>query len=256
MSDSVDPRIQARRHEVQATRFRGSVRRALWLLAIITFGALVAWAVQSPTLSIQEIVVDGTEYAPVETLLSDSGIVLGKPLLFIRAADAEARFRENPWVVDVAIRKVFPSTIEVIVVEREPLAIVSHRSGDVIVAADGLVVADGDKLGDRTSGLIRASAPPGGPGQVLADPFDIAGVEFLEAWQGSTVVISVIDGELWAVVDGFDVRLGGVTDMSAKARSLAAVLAVGQPPGALINVIAPTRPTVTPGGESQPVVEG
>lgn len=258
MTDSVDPRIQARRHEVQANRFRGSVRRALWLLAMITFGALVVWAVQSSPVSIQEIVVEGATYTPVDDLLADHDIVLGQPLLTSPAAGAERAFRDNPWVVDVSVSKVFPNTIEVIVVERDPVAILNHRSGDAVVAADGVVVEIGDGLANQTKGIIRASASPVALGQFVSNPFDTAAIEFLDAWQGSAVVVSVSGGELWALVDGFDVRLGGVTDMPAKARSLAAVLAEGQPPGALINVMAPTRPTVTaaPEQQSQPIVEG
>lgn len=246
MNQSVDPRIQERRRVVQATRSRGSARRLVWILAFVALAATVAWIVQSPALSVEEITVDGAVYTPVKAMLSDEGISLGDPLLLTDTQAAEERLRTSPWVADVAVRKVFPNTIEVTVLERVAVAVIEFRSGDVAAAADGTIVSLADDMASVPPGRVLASVAPGSVGDVIADPFDRAAVRFLNAWKGPTAVLSQIDGELWAELDGYSVRLGGPTEMDQKARSLEAVLLEGQPMGSLINVIAPTRPTVLP----------
>ncbi len=253
MNQSVDPRIQERRRKVQANRSRSSARRLVWLLAFVAAVAGGAWIVQSPALAVKEIAIDGATRTPVERLLAVGGLERGDPLLLVDAVAAEESLRTSPWVADVAVSKVFPNTIEVIVLERRATAIVEHRSGDVAVAVDGTILGAATDLDISPSGKVLASAAPGVVGDVITDPLDRAGIRFLSAWQGPFAVISQTDGELWAELDGYTVRLGGPTEMEQKARSLDAVLLEGQPTGSMINVIAPTRPTVLlPEGATTP----
>jgi hypothetical protein len=64
-------------------------------------------------------------------------------------------------------------------------------------------------------------------------------------------------GELWLEARGFRARLGAAVDLADKGRAFEALLASGLPEGAVVDLIAPTRPAVrVPGGEGEPVVEG
>jgi hypothetical protein len=53
------------------------------------------------------------------------------------------------------------------------------------------------------------------------------------------------EGEIWAEVTGFQVRLGRATEMRAKALSLAALLREQPAPGSILTLIAPTAPAIT-----------
>ncbi len=69
--------------------------------------------------------------------------------------------------------------------------------------------------------------------------------------------VSSEGGELWLEARGFRARLGAAVDLADKGRAFEALLASGLPEGAVIDLIAPTRPAVwVPGGEGEPVVEG
>lgn len=229
---------------VQVNRSRVSARRVVWILLLVALLATVVWVIKSPALSIKSIAVEGATYTPVDPILAQAGITSGEPLLLVSTGKAEAALRANPYVADVAVRKVFPNTIEVVLIERVPVAVLEYRTGDVVVAADGMVLADAGEIDVATRGRVLASADPREVGERTIEQFDLAAIRFLAAWQGMPAVLSQIDGELWADVDGFTVRLGGPIEMDQKARSLAAVILEGQPAGSLINVIAPTRPTV------------
>jgi hypothetical protein len=57
------------------------------------------------------------------------------------------------------------------------------------------------------------------------------------------ITVRVVDGELWARLDGIEARLGSAEDMRAKAAALRAMMAE-VPPGSTITVISPSYPAV------------
>jgi hypothetical protein len=62
------------------------------------------------------------------------------------------------------------------------------------------------------------------------------------------------NGEMWADVSGFDVRLGRPVEMAAKGLSLAALLREEPAPGSTLTLIAPTHPATSSSVE-EPVSE-
>ncbi len=102
----------------------GAVRRVLSLLILLFAGYQgVAFAVASPLLRVNRIAVRGNvrlSSGQVQALVED---LRGTSIL---RADLEAfrsRLAESPWVANVALRRVLPSTIEVFVSERRPVGL-------------------------------------------------------------------------------------------------------------------------------------
>jgi hypothetical protein len=83
----------------------------------------------------------------------------------------------------------------------------------------------------------------------------IGAITFLDALppdQATTTSVRLEGGELWAVVAGYQVRLGRAVDMREKATSLVGLIATRPPSTATLVLIAPTRPAVmVPGGGDQ-----
>jgi hypothetical protein len=71
-----------------------------------------------------------------------------------------------------------------------------------------------------------------------------------------TLVWEEGNGELWAEVSGYPVRLGRPVEMEAKARSLEALLADRPRRGSTLTLIAPTHPAVSPSGSSEGESDG
>ncbi|MDP9144683.1 MAG: hypothetical protein M3N43_08295, partial [Actinomycetota bacterium] len=59
------------------------------------------------------------------------------------------------------------------------------------------------------------------------------------------------NGELWAEVSGFQVRLGRPIEMKAKALSLDALLREQPAADSTLTLIAPTHPAISPAGNGQ-----
>jgi cell division protein FtsQ len=180
-----------RRPDHRPTRRRRVTRLAARTLAaalgigLVAAGAL--WlgraVVDSSWLRVHQLVVTGTSRLPpatVESLLDD---MRGQSILRIDFDRYRQTVLASPWVADVTLWRRLPSTIQVRVRERAPLAIARAGESLYLVDAEGVLLdAFGPAYADLdlpiVSGLVDRTAAVGG----RADParVQLAG-RFLDA---------------------------------------------------------------------------
>jgi cell division protein FtsQ len=172
-----------RRPDVRPGRRRRLGQR-LWqagrvLGVVLVVSAAAFWAgqavVHSRLLNVDRIVVRGNarlSSAEVETLLVD---LRGQHILDVDFGQYQRRLLDSPWVASVTLWRLLPSTVEVNVVERAPMAIA--RLGDQLYLIDrtGVIIDDfGPAYRDLdlplVDGLMRR---PAGDAPIV----DAAGVE-------------------------------------------------------------------------------
>lgn len=103
-------------------------RARRWVTAVAVaglIGGLAAVAYFSPLMSVRTVSVQGLD-APASVLSQDqvlkaAQVPNGRPLLQVNTARAAARVAAIPAVETARVRRQYPSTIEVIVVERMPV---------------------------------------------------------------------------------------------------------------------------------------
>lgn len=245
---SIDPRLIERRKTVAEDNAKKSVSRLLkFLMLVVAVGSLL-WLVFSPWLSVQQVTTAGIEASGAHSVLADEGVVAGTPMILVDAARVERRLLEDPWVAEATVRRLWPDEMTVEVVERTPTAWVHTEGGWTRRALDGVALPSASDPDDDMAWIDM----PGIGDAEATDSTDVLGaLEFVEALPGglrSDIVLSRIDGEVWATVSGYQVRLGRAVDMSEKALSLDALLAEDVPEGSTLVLIAPTNPAVmTPG---------
>ncbi len=144
---------------------RVSWRAARWLLA----AAVVAYAgyratnlvLHASVLHVQRINVHGNvRLASGEVRAIVEGL-RGASILTADLPRYRRRLLESPWVADVALRRVLPSTIEVFVSERTPMGLCRLGSAVYLIDAHGVVI---DEFGPQYAefdlplidGLVRA----------------------------------------------------------------------------------------------------
>ena len=238
----IDPRLAARRRQVAEARARSSFSKVMWVLgltALIGGGVLLA---RSPLLAVQNLVVEGMARSEVDVILTGAGLVEGRPMILVRTAEVELALAADPRVKSVAVRLEWPQTARVLLERRIPVAWIPVDSQWGLIALDGVVVGLADvptldlpQLQVRLTSE-RSAVVQGG----------LAFLAELAPQPGIAVIVTESDGELWADVAGTVVRLGRPIDMEPKARALVALLAEGLPSGAMVNLVAPTRPAVIP----------
>ncbi len=238
----IDPRLAARRRQVAEARARSSFTKVIWVLGLT---ALIGGAVllaRSPLMAVQNLVVEGMARSEVHAILTESGLFEGRPMILVRTAEVEAALAADPRVKRVAVRLDWPQTARVLLERRIPVAWAPVDDGWGLVALDGVVVGVAEV---PTLDLPHLQIPVASEVSAAV----IGGLTFLAELApqpGIAVVVTESDGELWADVAGMVVRLGRPIDMEPKARALVALLAEGLPPGATVNLVAPTRPAVIP----------
>jgi cell division protein FtsQ len=121
----------------------------LWLL-VVAGGKATTFLSSSPLLRIDRISPTGNQRVSSETVRAILEGLRGENILFVDLEAWRAKLLESPWVRDASFRRSLPSTVEVLVQERMPIAIGRLGSRLYLVDERGAVI---DEYGPRYSSL-------------------------------------------------------------------------------------------------------
>lgn len=243
------PRIRARRAEVARSAGRRRLRRANVVLAVVCTSVWTLVALRSPLLDVDRVQVSGVERTSEDQVRAAARLAPGEAMAELDLDSARRRVAELPWVRTAAARRLWPGTVRIVVVERQPLAVVRGPRGWSRVDADGHVL---DVSPRRPTGLVAlAGARPAAPGARLArdDRVALSTLGRLPPALVTDAVIARWDraGLVLGLADGFAVVIGDASDLRAKATAAEAVRrAADMAQGCRIDVRVPTAPFLTP----------
>jgi cell division protein FtsQ len=247
---SIDPRLIERRREVAEDRARRNVRRLIRFLMVLGLAGGLVWLFLSPLLSIKEVQTVGIVSSSTHQALVDEGVLAGTPMILIRTGDIAAGLERDPWVRDAVVELDWPNGVVVRVDERFPVGWVVTGEGWARRAIDGVALPS---PGEPDETLPWIEFPEMEASEAGRSRHVLGALEFAAALpddlRSGTRLRAEPNGELWAVVSGFQVRLGRPVEMQAKALSLAALLLEGPPAGSILNLIAPTHPATSVPGD-------
>lgn len=255
MRTVVDPRFAARRIEVREGWARRRLRWLVTILALVMIGAIGYALLQSPWLSVRSIAVEGASHAAVTDILATNSVYAGMPTVAVRPEVLEAELRTDPWVADVDVVVTWPGAVEIRVLERTEAAWVRTATGWALMAFDGMLLEDGEPAPDAATMVTEVG--PMRVGEFVADQ-DLVGagavLGLLPSDLATMATARVLPSGIEADIDGHRVLFGNGRDIPAKVAAVVAILESGAAePGAVINVISPSRPGIN---NPQPVVEG
>jgi cell division septal protein FtsQ len=161
-----------RRARVKPGKRRGSRARVWWRAArIAATVTLVGYStyrafdlvVSAGVLKIRSISVTGNVRLSAGEVHALADGIRGTSILTADLAAYRRRLLESPWVADVALRRVLPSTIEVFVSERTPIGLCRIKNQLYLVDRTGVVI---DEYGPEYAtfdlpiidGLVRAQS--------------------------------------------------------------------------------------------------
>jgi cell division septal protein FtsQ len=136
---------------VRRNRWRRGVLRRTFSLVLQLLLLVGLWlagrqvylaAITSPYFEVKTVAIRGNRQARTADLLALCSSVLSKNIFRIELETLRLDLRRNPWVLDVAARRSLPSTVEVAVVEREPVAIASFEGRSYLLDATGRVLSE------------------------------------------------------------------------------------------------------------------
>ncbi len=240
----MDPRLLERRKAVAEDSAKRNVGRLLKLIVVvISLGSLV-WLAFSPWLSVSQVRTAGINASHANETLAANRVVAGTPMIMLRPDTVEQALESDPWVRSARVHRQWPNEVIVRVEERVPVAWFQTADGWARRDIEGVAVP-GPSSPDDTMPWIRL------PGLDDIDAESsllvLGSAEFVASLPVSVhndMTMHVKDGEMWAVVEGYQVRLGRPIEMASKAMSLFVLLQESLAEGSILVLIAPTHPAV------------
>ena len=242
-------RVEARVRRREARRFTSTVRQRRWV-AGISIGAVALLAstilisTYSPLLAVQNIVVSGTSRIPKSAILNVLKAERNKPLPQITSDEIGNLLKPFRLIQSFAVVSLPPHTLEVRIVERQPIAIVNIGGKNFLYDPAGI------QLGMATNVLAYPTIViQGNPGDsanfgeaidvLMALPTTLLPkVNTIEAKSKDNVVITL---------RGYSSRKiiwGDSSNSILKSRDLSALLANNTGNASVIDVSSPTAPVV------------
>lgn len=220
----IDPRIRARRIEVQRVEGRRRLQRLVDLGLVLTVAAAFVGALWTPLLDVDEIRVTGADRTGAATVLEEAGILTGDPLVSVDLAAAGRRVRALPWVGEVRLHRGVDGVVRITVEERSPVAWLATGGGPVLVDREGRVLgADPVATGQlELSGVDRVPEIGG----FLPAPYRVAlrlAARLDEVVPGAVVSLAA-DPLVGRLAQGGEVHFGDGGLLDAKVQSLQTVL--------------------------------
>ena len=255
---AIDPRIRARRIAVRRDRGRRRLHRFTIAAVVAGVAALLVAAALSPLADVDAIEVSGAVRAGRAAVVAASGLERGDPMVTLDAAGAEVGVEGLPWVESAAVRRSWPGTVAVDVVERRPVAGIAFGEGDgaaVALVDDAGRVLEAVAVGDAGVVVVAGLPTPGPPGTRLPDTaapaLTVAGALTPDLLLRTERIVVAGDGVLQLdlrVEDGPPARvvLGDATLLPDKLLALATLLAsVDLTDVSVIDLEVPRAPALT-----------
>jgi cell division protein FtsQ len=124
---TIDPRIRARRIEVQRDRGRRRLRRLGQLSALAAALIGVLGLTRTPLLDVDHIDVVGASRTGAAAVIGRSAVQTGDRLTGVPLGRVAARVATLPWVGTVDVRRGWPNRLRITGVERHQVAAVAGR---------------------------------------------------------------------------------------------------------------------------------
>jgi len=223
------------------TRGRYLARRWMALLVVLTVVAVAYLVMFTSLLGVRSVEVIGVKEIPKDAVLKAAAIEQGTPMVRLDAEEAAARVAALPRVFEVVVERSWPSTVEILVTERTPVAVLMVGAAAHLVDRTGLDYA---KAKTRPPGLPTLAITGVGPD----DPATKAAVTVLGAIPKQlkvqvTQVSAGTPGDVRLTLsDGRVVKWGDARENARKAAVLAPLLTR---PGTTYDVATPDFPAVS-----------
>ncbi len=247
---AMDPRIEARRREVQREQDRTKVRRLVIAAAVVSVVVGAIAATRSPLLDVDRVELVGAAHTTLEEVVAAGGIEPGDPMLELDLAAARARVAALPWVDAVRTERNWPGGVTYIVTEREPVAQVALADGWAVVDEEGRVLAVRPAPAAGLTAVVGAggsSRPGGWLSSDALEMVEIAGALEPAVADRVTAVGRAEAGGLYLDLNNSaTVRVGSTEELAAKLLSVRTVLEqVALDCLAVLDVRVPSVPVVT-----------
>ncbi len=188
--------------------------------AILLMTAVYVLA-RSPVFEVKEVKVVGNNALPVEELVQASGINTGVNIFRLDLKSSAGKVKAIPLIKSAEINRILPDTVEIIVEERQPLALLPVQNGFIQVDEDGVCLQKAELASSNIPVVTGINFKPPVPGERIVSESLKNGLTVIKGFPaGLLPMISEVHVEGEQVVaytlDGVQCRLGIPGDVQKK----------------------------------------
>jgi cell division protein FtsQ len=243
----IDPRIEARRLEVQRefSRRRFRILVAIAIVVVLTVGTYLT--IESPFLDVDHVDVSGAVHLTPEQVRAAAAIEPGRALLRVDLGAVARRVEQLPWVADARVRRDLPGTLRIDVVEAKAVGYVQAHGAIAVVGPGDHVIATAHAV---PAGAIEITGVRRVPvrGQLLSPAGTARVIEAIPAALRPHVrAVALRPATIAVVLDIGELRLCNGQQLAAKYDAALAVLQTyNGAPFDYIDVCVPADPVSRP----------
>lgn len=204
---------------------------------------------QSAYFALDEIVIEGNQYLREHEVVALAGLEIGQTIFDIDLRATEERLKSDPRIASARVVRRLPSTIDVLLVERVPVAYLASAGVYVAFDREGRPLTIGEEARlplPQLHGVEETAVELG----EQAEGADLLGALLIADrlrpdLVGRVKEIGVLNGRYELVFyDDLVVRLGDLAEMNEKLERLRDILQVLERPVAEIDLRVPRNPVL------------
>lgn len=203
--------------------------QSLFFILLILIAGFVF--LQSSVFEIREVQVNGYKFLNEDNIIELSGITLGTNIFKQNFQQAEQKIKLNPLVKTVTIHRQLPSTVEIVLEERKPKALIPVGSGYIQIDKEGYFLSRLEYTNKARLPFITGIKDIKGAAgkRIISEKLQTALAFLNQMPQGLTDLISEInvadaDNVLLYTLEGVQVRLGDNSHIGDKNKILEEVM--------------------------------
>ncbi|SDI06051.1 cell division protein FtsQ/DivIB [Nonomuraea jiangxiensis] len=195
-------------------------------LVLLTAGVVgtAAWLVFfSPVLGVRSIEIVGNITVPSERIKQQAGVADLHPLATVNLADVETRVLGIRQLATAKVDRLWPGTLKIAVVEREPVAAIAAGGKVAVIDKQGVVIEVKNSVPPLLP-LLKVDNPAKGDPVMMAALQVVQAVPDVVAGKLRQVRAGTAEGVTLELSDGRTVIWGGPDRSEEKSRLLASLL--------------------------------
>lgn len=211
------------------------------LLSVLTVAGLGYVVMFTSLLGVRSVEVHGAASVPPDQILAAAAVPDLKPMLLLDTDEIAARVTNIPGVATVDVSRSWPSTVEITVTERAPVAFVAATNGFHLVDSGGL---DYKVVQNKPEGLPEMQVAKVSPEDAVTRSVVAVLASVPQPLKGQITVVRARTpgGVEFSLNTGKTVRWGDAGNAERKARVLSVLLTRE---GQTYDVASPELPTVS-----------
>lgn len=134
------------KNELIAKRRRKIMRKRIFFSIVLLTATLITLCLKLPCFGVSEVIVLNNKTIATEEIVKEANIVKNTNIFYINVRNIKDNLQENPYILSADVKRKLPSSIEIIVNEREAAFYAEKDKKFLIIDKNGIVLEERNNI--------------------------------------------------------------------------------------------------------------